>query len=101
MLLHREKWRMQSIISSLVRFISFAVRIYTFVIIARAIVSWVQPNPYNPIVQALYRLTEPVLQPIRRVLFKSVGNVGIDFSPFVAIIVLNIFVIILRRMLLY
>ena len=77
--------------------ISFAVKIYTFIIIARAIISWVQPNPYNPIVQALHKLTEPVLAPVRRVLIRNMGNVGIDFSPFIVIIALNIFVMMLNR----
>lgn len=92
---------MSGIISLLIELTSFAVRIYTFILIVRAIISWVQPNPYNPIVRMLYRLTEPVLQPIRRMLARSIGNMGIDFSPLVAIILLNILVVILRRMLLY
>ena len=82
---------MGSIAVSLFRLISFGVWIYTLVIIARAIISWVQPNPYNPIVQALYRLTEPVLFPIRKVLAKRIGNIGIDLSPIVAIIFLRVF----------
>lgn len=89
----------------LARLISYAIDAYIFVIVVRAIISWVNPDPYNPIVRALYRLTEPVLYPIRRMLSRSIGNrmsfrsmggVGIDFSPFVAIILLLIF----RRVLL-
>jgi len=92
---------MGSIIYWLVDLLSFAVRIYTFLIIIRAIISWVRPDPYNPIVQILYKLTEPVLQPIRRIMFKNMGNVGFDFSPIIAILLLNVLVTILRRMLLY
>ena len=84
---------MGSIIYQLIGLISFGVRIYTFIIIARAIISWVQPNPYNPIVQLLYKLTEPVLFPIRRLLTKYMGNMGIDFSPLVALVLLNTVVI--------
>ncbi len=85
---------------SLVKLISFVVRIYTLIIIGRAVMSWVQPNPNNPIVQALYRFTEPVLSPIRRVLAKSIPSMGIDFSPIVAIILLQVFERILIRILL-
>ena len=92
---------MDGIAYSLVRFVSFVARIYTFIIIARAIISWVRPNPYNPAVQILNRLTEPVLQPIRKALSRSVGNMGIDFSPIVAIVLLNVLVAILRWILLY
>ncbi len=84
---------------SLARLISFVVRIYTLVIIGRAVISWVQPNPNNPIVQTLYRFTEPVLSPIRRVLSKSIPNMGIDFSPIVAIILLQVLNGILIRIL--
>lgn len=56
--------------------------IYMWVIIIRALVSWVNPDPWNPIVQFLYRATEPVLQPIRRLLPISFG---LDLSPVIAI----------------
>jgi len=56
--------------------------IYMWVIIIRALVSWVNPDPWNPIVQFLYRATEPVLQPIRRLLPLSFG---LDISPVIAI----------------
>lgn len=81
---------MGSIIHQLIGFIAFGIRIYTFIIIARAIISWVQPNPYNPIVQLLYKLTEPVLFPIRKAMAKYMGGVGIDFSPIVVILLLNV-----------
>jgi len=55
-----------------------------WLILIRALISWVSPNPFNPIVQFLYRTTEPILQPIRRYLPMS----GIDFSPLVAFIII-------------
>jgi len=81
---------MPEIISLLERLINFAVNIYTFIIVIRAIISWVNPDPYNPIVRILYKLTEPILEPIRRMLFRVTSNIMIDFSPFVAIILLKI-----------
>jgi len=67
---------------------------YMLVIIARALISWVNPDPYNQIVIILYRLTEPVLNPIRRIL--PMRNIGIDFSPFIvvlAIVFLRLFLV--------
>ncbi|MFC1714707.1 YggT family protein [Candidatus Poribacteria bacterium] len=87
---------MGSIMGQLIFLIDRALWIYSIIILARAIISWVQPNPYNPIVQLLYRLTEPVLFPIRRALIKSLGNIGIDFSPFIAFLLLQF----IRRVLL-
>ena len=92
---------MGSMLASLARLVSFVIRVYTLVIIVRAIISWVQPNPYNPVVQTLYRLTEPVLSPIRKVLLRSIPSMGFDFSPIVAIIILQIFKRIVIRILLY
>jgi YggT family protein len=65
--------------------IGSALDLYLLIIIARAIISWVNPDPYNPIVQFLYRVTEPVLRPIRKRL--SFG-MGIDFSPIIVIMVI-------------
>lgn len=60
--------------------------LYMWVIIARALISWVNPDPWNPIVQFLERVTEPVLAPIRRV----VGwRMGIDLSPIIAILIIS------------
>jgi len=55
-----------------------------WVIIIRALISWVSPNPYNPIVRFLYSITEPLLWRIRRYL--PVVFSGIDLSPVVAIL---------------
>jgi len=51
-------------------------------VFARAVISWVQPSPYNPIVQFLYTATEPILAPIRR----RLPVAGIDISPIVVLI---------------
>lgn len=63
-----------------------------WLILARALVSWVNPDPFNPIVQFLHQATEPILEPIRRFLPQA----GIDFSPlvaFLAIMALRIFLV--------
>jgi YggT family protein len=58
--------------------------IYMWIIVFRALISWVNPDPYNQIVVFLYRFTEPVLGPIRRRL--PMSNIGIDFSPIIVIL---------------
>jgi len=64
--------------------LSMALTAYMWIIIVRALLSWVNPDPYNPIVQFLYRATEPVLGRIRRKL-PHMG--GFDISPIIAIMV--------------
>ncbi len=70
------------------------LNIFMWIIIARAILSWVSPDPYNPIVRFIHNITEPVLYPIRRRIPLSFG--GIDFSPIIvllAVIFLQRFVV--------
>lgn len=59
---------------------------YMWVIIARAVISWVNADPYNPVVQFLYKVTEPVLYPIRRML--GTYAIGIDLSPMLMMLVI-------------
>ncbi len=59
---------------------------YMWVIIIRALISWVNPDPYNPIVQFLVRITEPVLRPIRKLV--PPYKLGIDFSPLIAVLII-------------
>jgi YggT family protein len=62
------------------------LEIYMWVIIVRALISWVNPDPYNPIVQFLQRVTDPVLYQIRKRL--GMGSMGFDFSPIIAILLI-------------
>lgn len=71
-------------IIAIAKILDIALMIYMWIIIFRAVISWVNPDPYNPIVRFLYQATEPVLTPIRRLI--PIGNVGIDFSPIVVIL---------------
>lgn len=57
--------------------------LYMWVIIIRALISWVNPDPWNPIVQFLHRATEPVLSRIRRWL--PMRGMALDISPIIAI----------------
>ncbi len=67
--------------------IDIVFRLLYFAILARVLVSWVNPNPYHPAVQILDQITEPILAPIRRYLPQT-GM--IDFSPLVAIVLLEV-----------
>jgi len=76
------------------KILNIALTLYMWIIIGRAIISWVNPDPYNSIVRFLYSVTEPVLYSIRRRLPISFG--GFDFSPIIvilAIIFLQAFVV--------
>jgi len=54
--------------------------IYSFIVIIAAVISWVNPDPYNPIVRFLYRVTEPLLRPIRKLL---PFRLPVDISPLI------------------
>ena len=70
-------------IIAIARIISAILTILTWIIVIRALISWVNPDPYNQIVQFLYRVTEPILMPIRRIL-PAMG--GFDLSSIVALV---------------
>ncbi len=64
--------------------ISLILNLLFWMIFIRALLSWVNPDPYNPIVHFLYRTTEPLLEPIRR----HLPVMGLDFSPMIVILVI-------------
>ena len=66
------------------KILNIALSLYMWIVIGRAIISWVSPDPYNPIVRFLTAITEPVLYPIRRKIPINLG--GIDFSPVLVIL---------------
>jgi YggT family protein len=85
---------LKNFLFALARILDTALWLYMWIIIIRVVLSWVRPDPYNPIVQALYGITEPVLSRLRRRLPLAAG--GIDFSPIIvifAIVFLQIFLV--------
>lgn len=64
-----------------------ALWVYTWLFIIRALISWVNPDPWNPIIQFLARITDPVLRPIQQIL--PTWRLGIDISPVIAILALQ------------
>ena len=71
-------------LSATEQILKFALDLYMWIIIIRALLSWVNPDPYNPIVQILYSITEPVLYRVRQLI--PMSGVGIDFSPIIVIL---------------
>ena len=67
-------------INALAYLVNIALTVVYWLILVRALISWVSPDPLNPVVQFLYRMTEPILEPIRRFL----PNLPIDLSPVIA-----------------
>ena len=76
----------ENFIVALAKIIDIGLTIYIWVIVARALISWVNPDPYNPIVTFLYRATEPVLAHVRRLI--PIKGMGIDIAPFIVIMII-------------
>jgi YggT family protein len=74
-----------NVLEGLAHVLDAVLTIYMWIIIARAVISWVNPDPYNWIVQILIRATDPVLFAIRR---RLGYGMGIDFSPIIAILII-------------
>ena len=74
---------LSNLVLALARLVNLVLIAYMWIVIARAVLSWVNPDPYNPVVRFLHRVTEPVLRPIRRRL-PTVG-MGLDLSPIVVL----------------
>jgi YggT family protein len=80
---------LNNVVFAIAQVLAALLQIYFWIIIAAALVSWVRPDPYNPVVRALYALTEPVLYRVRKWLpFTYIS--GIDFSPVVVLIVIQL-----------
>jgi YggT family protein len=83
-----------NLLAAVAKVLDIVLTIFTWIIIARAILSWVSPDPYNPIVRFIHKITEPVLYQVRRKIPLNFG--GIDFSPIIillAVIFLQQFVV--------
>ena len=75
-----------ALMTSIFTVILSIIFLYKWVIIISAILTWVRPDPYNPIVQMLYRLTEPAYAFVRRYIPTVVG--GMDLAPLILIFAL-------------
>ena len=74
-------------LSAVATILHTVINVYIWVIIAAALISWVRPDPYNQIVQLLYRLTEPVYERLRRLVPTVIG--GVDLAPIIVLLALQ------------
>lgn len=80
---------MNVLLVSIARILDLAFNIYIFILIARALISWVNPDPYNPIVRFLHSATDPLLYRLRRLLpFLQAG--AFDLSPIALLLLLSV-----------
>jgi YggT family protein len=68
------------------KLISMILSIIYFLLVVRIIMSWVNPDPYNDIVRMIYKITDPILDPLRRMIPMKMGM--FDFSPIVAFLLI-------------
>ena len=81
------------IVSGLGNIVHSLLTVYIWIVIIGALLTWVRPDPYNPIVQIIYRLTEPAYRLVRRMM-PTVFN-GLDLAPLIIIILLQVIDVIL------
>ncbi|MEF3169400.1 MAG: YggT family protein [Deltaproteobacteria bacterium] len=75
---------LRNFINALATVIDVVLTLYMWILVIRALISWVNPDPYNPIVRFLSGITDPLLYRVRRILPLSFG--GIDLTPMILIL---------------
>lgn len=76
---------LSNLLIAIAQILNMILTIFIWLIIIRAVLSWVYPDPYHPVVQFFYRTTDPILIPVRRKL-PPIGS--IDISPFVVLMII-------------
>lgn len=72
------------------------IHIYMWIIIIRVLISWINPDPYNPIVQFLRGITDPALDAMRRIMPRFLWSTGLDFTPLLLILFLQVLMLLLK-----
>ncbi len=88
-----------TLLQALAQILHMVINIYIWIVIIAALITWVRPDPYNPIVQTLYRLTEPVYAFVRRYIPTVIG--GIDLAPLIIILALQFIDLFFVRLLMH
>ena len=83
------------LIQAITSTLAIIINLYIWIVIIAALITWVNPDPYNPIVQFLQRLTEPVYKKMRQFFPTVIG--GVDLAPLILIIILQFILQILVR----
>jgi len=78
-----------TLLMAIANILHMVINLYIWIVIIAALITWVRPDPYNPIVQILYRLTEPVYAFIRRYIPTNIS--GFDIAPLILILGLQFF----------
>ena len=78
---------LSNLFTAVASLLSVLLTILYWLILVRALISWINPDPYNPIVQFLYKTTEPILYPIRKMIPLQF-SIGIDISPIIAFLII-------------
>ena len=66
------------------------VNMYMWVVIIRVLISWITPDPYTPIVQFLRAVTDPAIEAVRRFVPNFLWSTGLDFTPLILIVLLQV-----------
>ncbi len=74
---------LELLLKSIIQAIDILLTVYIWIIIARVIISWINLSPYHPVVNFIYKITEPILSPLRKLIPPIAG---IDFTPVVVIL---------------
>jgi YggT family protein len=74
------------IIIAIAKVLGLIINLYTFIIIVAVLISWVNADPYNPIVRILRQLTEPVFYQVRRFMPRALLRTRLDFSPIIVLL---------------
>ncbi len=72
------------------------ITVYKWVVIIRVLISWINPDPYNPIVQFLRGLTDPAIEAVRRIVPNFLWSTGLDFTPLLLIVFLQVVILFLQ-----
>jgi len=80
---------LSTLLMAIANILNMVIGLYIWIVIISALITWVRPDPYNPIVQILYRLTEPVYAWLRSYIPTNIQ--GIDIAPLILILALQFF----------
>ena len=72
------------------------IGLYKWVVVIRVLISWLNPDPYNPIVQFLRGVTDPAIEMVRRIMPRFLWSTGLDFTPLILILLLQVVIMFLE-----
>lgn len=72
------------------------IGLYRWVVVIRVVISWINPDPYNPIVQFLRGVTDPAIEMVRRFMPSFLWSTGLDFTPLILILLLQVVIMFLE-----